>query len=43
MAAGTLVALAPALRRVRRGRRAVDVLDAGPDGAVEPELEVAAR
>ncbi|HEX4777499.1 MAG TPA: heme lyase CcmF/NrfE family subunit [Acidimicrobiia bacterium] len=46
MAAGTVVALSPSIgnrfRRVRR-ERAPDLLDAGPDGAVEPEFEVAAR
>jgi cytochrome c-type biogenesis protein CcmF len=43
MALGTIVALAPTLGRLRRGRRPVDQLDAGPDGTVEAELEVAAR
>ncbi len=46
MAAGTLVALSPSIgnrfRRVRR-ERPRDLLDAGPDGAIEPELEVATR
>jgi cytochrome c-type biogenesis protein CcmF len=43
MGLGTIVALAPSLGRLRRGPRSVDLLDAGPDGAVRPELEVAAR
>jgi cytochrome c-type biogenesis protein CcmF len=43
MGLGTIVALSPSLRRFRRGPRPVDVLDAGPDGAVQAELEVAAR
>jgi cytochrome c-type biogenesis protein CcmF len=45
IAGGTLVALSPSVRRLRRrtGARPDDALDAGPDGTVEPELEVASR